>query len=127
MIDNTTDQKSIQETIQNYFDGMYHSDTDRLEKAFHPDARLIGHYKGNLVNIPLQTWLDMIKKTPAPAENGEEYDMKIVSMDVTGNAASVKVADLYTGLKFTDYLSLMKINDQWVIANKTFCHEPLPE
>ncbi|MBW2179826.1 MAG: nuclear transport factor 2 family protein [Deltaproteobacteria bacterium] len=127
MTDNAADEKFIQETIQNYFDGMYHSDTSRLEKAFHPDAHLIGHYKGNLANIPLQAWLGMIKKTPAPAENGEEYDMKIVSMDITGSAASVKVEDLYTGLKFTDYLSLMKIDTQWVIVHKTFYHEPLPE
>jgi len=124
MTDNTADQKFIEKTIQNYFEGMYHSDTDRLEKAFHPDAHLIGHFKGNLVNIPLDAWLGMVKKTPAPAENGEEYDMKIVSMDVTGDAASVKVADLYTGLRFTDYLSLMKIDNQWVIVNKTFYHEP---
>jgi len=127
MTDIADDQKFIQETVQNYFDGMYHSDADRLQKAFHPDAHLIGHYKGNLVNIPLQTWLGMIKKTPAPAENGEEYDMKIVSMDITGDAASIKVADLYTGLKFTDYLSLMKISAQWVIVHKTFYHEPVSE
>ncbi|MBW1813433.1 MAG: nuclear transport factor 2 family protein [Deltaproteobacteria bacterium] len=30
-------------------------------------------------------------------------------------------------LKFTDYLSLMKIDTQWVIVHKTFYHEPLPE
>ena len=124
MTDKPSDQESIKETVQNYFRGMYHSDTDRLEKAFHPDAHLHGHYKGTLVDIPLQNWLGMVKKTPAPADNGEEYDMKIVSIDITGDAAIVKVADLYTGLKFTDYLSLMKIDEQWLIVNKTFYHEP---
>lgn len=27
------------ETIQDYFDGLYHADTKRLAKVFHPDAR----------------------------------------------------------------------------------------
>jgi hypothetical protein len=50
--------------------------------------------------------------------------MKIVSLDITGNEAFVKVADLYLGFQFTDYLSLMKIEGVWVIVNKTFYHEP---
>jgi hypothetical protein len=35
----------------------------------------------------------------------------------------VKVADLYRGLRFTDYLSLTKADDEWMIVNKTYDHD----
>ena len=40
------------------------------------------------------------------------------------NVGVVKVADLYLGLRFTDYLSLVKTEGNWVIVNKVFHHEP---
>ena len=41
-------------------------------------------------------------------------------MDITGNEAVVKVEDLYLGLRFTDYLSLLLIDNNWVIVNKIY-------
>jgi protease I len=124
MTDNATDLQRIRETVQLYFDGMYHSDVEKLRKAFHASAALMGYYDGNLAHIPLENWLEMVAARPAPAKEGEEYDMKLVSMDITENVAVVKVRDLYMGLWFTDYLSLLKIEGDWVIVNKTFHHEP---
>jgi hypothetical protein len=49
--------------------------------------------------------------------------MKIVAADVTGAVATVKVADLYRGLRFTDYLALAKVDGAWMIVNKTFHHD----
>jgi hypothetical protein len=100
------DTELIQQTVQHYFDGLYHSDVEKLEKAFHPNAQVIGHFQGTLM------------------ESGEAYDMEIVSIDQTGEEAVAKVADLYLGFRFTDYLSLLKVDGNWVIVNKTFYHEP---
>ncbi len=33
-----TDLDKITQTVQYYFDGMYHSDTETLKKAFDPEA-----------------------------------------------------------------------------------------
>ncbi|MBW2623923.1 MAG: nuclear transport factor 2 family protein [Deltaproteobacteria bacterium] len=126
MTDNATDLQRIRETVQLYFDGMYHSDVEKLKNAFHASAALMGYHDGNLAHIPLENWLEMVAARPAPAKNNEEYDMKLVSMDVTENVAVVKVRDLYMGLWFTDYLSLLKIEGDWVIVNKIFHHEPRP-
>jgi len=121
---NSSDLESISETIQLYFDGMYHSDAEKLKKAFHPSASLYGYLEGELAIIPLDNWLAHVRGVPAPFENGEEYDMRIVSTDVTGAVAAVKVADLYLGRRFTDYLSLVKTGDNWLIVNKTFHYDP---
>jgi hypothetical protein len=124
MSQNKNDLEQIRQTVQLYFDGMYLSDVTQLKQAFHPAAFLMGYFEGNFAHIPLTNWLEMVEKTPAPSKNGEAYDMKIVSIDITETVAVVKVADLYLGLRFTDYLSLVNTGDSWVIVNKVFHHEP---
>jgi hypothetical protein len=119
-----TNLESIQQTVQYYFDGLYHSNIEKLKKAFHPNAQVIGYFQGNLVFNSLEQFLEFVKATPAPSKSSEEYDMKIVSIDVTGDVSVAKVADLYLGLRFTDYLSFLKIDGEWVIVNKMFHHEP---
>ena len=115
--------QAISATIEDYFQGMYHRDLARLRKAFHPTACLYGHYKGTFARVPLDEWLKAVESRPIPAEAGEAFDMRIVATDVTGQVGTVKVADLYRGLRFTDYLSVARIDGQWVIVNKTFHHD----
>ena len=50
----------------------------------------------------------------------EEADLGIVSVDVTGNAASVKVLETYPHSTYTDYPSLLKLGGEWKIVNKIF-------
>jgi len=122
-MENIADLQAISPTIQDYFEGMYYRDTGRLRKAFHPNASLFGYYQGTFVVIPLDQWLGIVESGPIPAESGEAFDMRIVSTDVTGQVAAVKVADLYLGLRFTDYLSLAKVDGSWKIINKMFHHD----
>ncbi len=121
---NVTDLELITQTVQLYFDGMYNGDLQRLRKAFHPKAYLFGYLRKNFVHISVEEWLGLVESRPVPAESGEEYDMRIVSTDITGAVATVKVADLYQGLRFTDYLTLLKANENWLIVNKAFHHDP---
>lgn len=93
MTTNASELPAIAETVQHYFDGMYRRDTDRLRKAFHPKACLFGHLQGKVVHLPAEEWFRMVESRPVPAESGEPYDMRIVATDVTGEVATVKVAD----------------------------------
>ena len=94
-----------------------------LKKAFDPDAFLHGYFDGRLVHLPFSAWLKQIESRPAPSKSGEAYEMKIMSVDITDNIAQVKVFDLYMGKYFTDYLSMIKVEDNWVIINKMFHHQ----
>ena len=51
----------------------------------------------------------MVESRPIPAASGAPYDMEIVAMDVTGTAATVKVQDVYYGLRLTEYLTLGRL------------------
>ncbi|MFW9825740.1 MAG: nuclear transport factor 2 family protein [Candidatus Thorarchaeota archaeon] len=119
-----SDNELIEETIDNYFKGMYHGDVERLKKAFHPEAHVIGHFDRNFIFNSLDQFLDFVKSSPVPAEKGEEYDMRIVLTDITGDVGCVKVEDLYQGRRFTDYLTVLKHENNWVIINKGYRHEP---
>ena len=114
---------SIGKTIQTYFDGMHFGDTSRLRSAFHPDAFLFGYYHGEFSRMSFEDWMTEVEGMDKPSETGEVFDMVIVSIDVTGPTAQVKVAELYAGVRYTAYLSLMIVEENWKIVNKLYhCH-----
>ena len=117
------DWSDIDEVVQLYFDGLYDSDVEKLRKAFHPKAQVIGHFKGQFSVMSLDDFLGFVANTPPPSKSGESYEMSIILVDQTGIEAFVKVEDLYLGLHFTDYLTLMKIDGAWKIINKAFYHD----
>ena len=57
----------------------------------------------------------------ASAGQEEKGDLQITAVDITGNAASVKVVEVYEKTKYTDYLSLLKFAGGWKIVNKIYC------
>jgi hypothetical protein len=111
---------SIAKTVQSYFDGMHFGDTTRLRSVFHPDACLFGYYKGDISRMPLEDWMTEVEGMDKPSETGEVFDMAIVATDATGLIAQVKATELYAGLRYTVYLSLMLIDGHWKIVNKLY-------
>jgi len=118
------DLTAIEAVIEDYFEGMYLSDTKRLERAFHANARIAGHDEGTLIDNPIDKFIAFVGRVTPPSDEGEPFEMEIISVDIQGAAAAVKVKDLYKGLRFTDYLSLLKIDGTWKIVSKTFSHLP---
>jgi 4-oxalocrotonate tautomerase len=48
-----------------YFDGLYFSDTQRLRRAMHPQARYICAKGDPLINIGMKDYLAIVDKRPA--------------------------------------------------------------
>lgn len=122
----TNEQNAIQETIQAYFQGLHRSDEALLSRAFDPAATVCGYGgDGSLKTLSLGQFLGFVKSLPIPANNGEPFDMEVLSVDIKGRVAAVKVRDLYQGRDFTDYLHLIKRPDgEWRIYGKVFHGEP---
>ena len=117
------DLPAITAVAHDYLEGMYRRDLARLRRIFHPTACLFGHYDRVFARVPLEEWLKAVEGRPVPADTGQAFDMRIVSIDVTGQVATVKAHGLYRGLRFTDYLTLARVEGQWLIVNKTFHHD----
>ena len=77
-----------------------------------------------LIPFTLKEWIEAIemRRKEDPDSFKEKTTCKILQVDITRNAATVKL-ELHKGgnLIFTDYLSLYKFeNDGWRIVSKTY-------
>ena len=67
------------------------------------------------------TAADFVSRAPGkPPADEAQRKRRIVSIDVSGDAALAKVELDYPKVFFVDYLSLLKIDGEWKIAQKTY-------
>ncbi|MCH2336003.1 MAG: nuclear transport factor 2 family protein [Pseudomonadales bacterium] len=117
----SSDHDLIQQTIQTYFDSMYESDPAKVHEAFHPDAKITGYLNGELHEMTVPTFADMVAgQQPSAKEKDEAIQLETVSLEIAGDTAVARVRDGYIGLVFLDTLSFLKTEGAWVIYNKLF-------
>ncbi|MCW5731016.1 MAG: nuclear transport factor 2 family protein [Alphaproteobacteria bacterium] len=115
---------ALEEQMQLYFDGLYHSDTARLRKVFHPDARYVCATGEETVNLGMDEYLPVVEKREPPAARGEARRDAIVSITLAGPKTALvhahcAIADRY----FSDFLSFIKTPDGWRIIAKVFHYD----
>jgi hypothetical protein len=112
------DLDAITATIRLYIEGSIEGDVDKLQQAFHPDARMFGQLGGARYDVPIATFFDL-----AAAEPTGGHRTKIVSIDQVGDGAAVMLAEEgYNGLDYIDFFSLVRMDGEWKIASKVFVH-----
>jgi len=104
---------------------MVYADEARLRSAFHPRCNLVGHYQGELEYSTVDEFWEALKGVPSLSP-GIPYYGEIVSIDVAGDVAVVKVEDDFWGDRFTDYLTMLKHDGRWSIISKAFYVHPRP-
>src|SRR5262245_44657724 len=114
-----TDLAPIAAVARDYCDGMMYADEATLRRVFHPKCLIVGHFRGRLEYDPLDTFIAACKSEGA-IPPGTPYLAEIISIDVTGDTAVVKVINDYLGSRFADYLTMVKTEGRWVIVNKVF-------
>ena len=113
------EMSAIGEVVNWYFNAMYQSDGSLILKAFDEKARVVGLTDGKLQEMSVPRFAEFVaQQQPSAAASEEPFDMRIVTIDVSGGSAMVKVADRYLDRDFIDYLSLIKVDGQWRIFNK---------
>jgi hypothetical protein len=118
-IDNAI-QAAISAVIHLYFNGAYEGNADMLKQAFHPNAHITGILQGKYYEWTREEFIARVTQTPTAATKNEVYDKKIIYLDQQQDAAMVKAQVVAGNYAFTDYITLLKINDQWIIKNKSF-------
>ena len=95
---------------------------EMMEAGFHPTFVMVLNRGGNLTELPLARMIEIVKQRQSnPEYMHREITAKILNVDVTGNAAMVKLELYREGRKlFTDYLGLYKFDDGWKIFNKLY-------
>ena len=114
---NTSDNEMIEKTVQFYIDGAKSGKGDDMKPAFHNDATIFGYIGDDLFAGPIQKLFDWNDKN-GPAT---ELETRMASIDVVGTVATVRLeSDNWTGHKFTDFFTLLKVEGTWKIMNKVF-------
>jgi len=111
--------------LENYLKGHATGEAEYFKKAFHPEAKLFWYRDGKLMTRTSAEYIAGAGGKPAPDEaNRKRW---IESVKITGNAGIAVIVLDYPTVKFVDYMSLLKIDGEWKIINKTFYSEPKPK
>lgn len=112
-----SDYDAITKTVQNYISGGKTGNTADMKLAFHPDATIFGYIGPDLFAGPIQGLFDWNDKNGAATE----LQGRIASIDLVGTVATVRLElDNWTGHRFTDFFTLLKVDGEWKIMNKVF-------
>lgn len=112
---------AIAATVQHYIDGARSGRGADMKAAFHPDATIFGYVGPDLFAGPIQMLFDWND------QNGPATDLqaRIASVDITGTVATVRLElDNWTGHRFTDMFTLLKVDGSWKITCKVFYLHP---
>jgi hypothetical protein len=115
------DKAQVENLVQLYIDSMNESNPDKVKQAFHSNAKVVGYLHGDFMEMSVDNFAGFVKsQQPSPKEKGENVVFEILSFEIEGATALVKVRDKYLGITFLDTLSFIKVESEWKIYNKLF-------
>ena len=109
-----TEAQAIQSTVKSYFDGMVEQSEEKIRRAFRTDVKVAGIIDGKSFSIDLEEYISRVKKRD---KNG--LCDAILSIDISGDIATAKVRVNYPDMSFTDYLTLLREGEVWMVGAKT--------
>jgi len=114
-----TDIRALLAVAQAYFDAAHEMDADKFASIFHHSSSVtrIGD-DGNVSVTPIEMWLTAVRNMKAPKELGLERNDQILSIDVAGELALLKLKLQIPPRHFTDMLSCLRVNGAWKIVQK---------
>lgn len=116
------EEAGVRRAVELYFQGHATGNGDFFRKAFHPEAKVFSVRDGKLAQLTSEEFAARASGKPAPDEALRKRTVE--SVDISGNAAFAKVVLDYPAVRFVDYMSLLKVEGEWRIVNKSFHAEP---
>lgn len=117
----TSDKEAVRVPLENYIKAHATGDPEYARKAFHTDGNLIWIRDGKYTTRSFVEFIAGFNGKPAADE--DKRKRAIESIDIAGNAAMARIVLDYPTVKFVDYMTLLKINGEWKIVNKSFYAE----
>ena len=113
------DMRALLTVAQTYFDAAYEMNADGFASIFHPSSSVtkVGD-DGGVSVTPIASWLAAVRGMQAPKARGLERNDQVLSVDVAGELALLKVRLHVAPRCFTDMLSCLKVGGAWKIVQK---------
>lgn len=113
---------AVRAPLEAYLTGHATGSQEAFRAAFHPDAQLWGTRGGALIRMTAEEYVG--RASGAPAADEAHRRRWIESIEVVGDTAYAKIVLDYPTVRFTDWMTLLKIDGRWLIVNKAFLAEP---
>lgn len=121
-MNNHTEMKAVLEVVQNYIDGTYNADVEKLRGVFHENAVMNGYLGPDCLIATPEGFIADIAGSPSMASAGDPYNAEVEQVYVEGNIASVTLSE--TGFRgdgtLVDVFQLIKQDGSWKIISKLF-------
>lgn len=114
----SADEQAVRAALEHYLLGHATGDPEHFRAIFHPESKLLWMRDGQLAMRTSAEYIAGASGRPAPDE--AQRRRWIESVDVTGDAAVAKIILDYPTVLFTDYMTLLKVDGEWKIINKSF-------
>ncbi len=121
-----TERDAILATAMDYGEGWYTADSERMQRALHPELAKRMIYtdpksgKSRLSDMGAMTLVNYTRAGGGKSADVPSKTSRVVILDIFENAAVAKVI----GPQWVDYLQLAKWNGKWVIVNVLWERNP---
>lgn len=113
--------RDVVAVLQDYFDGLYHSDTRRLRRVFHPQAVYATASDGKPVILRMEEYFPIVDARPSPASRGQPRADAIDAIELAGPVTALaRVRCAIAPRRFLDLLTLIHTEGRWQIVSKVF-------
>ena len=119
------EMEAVKVPLENYLMGHKTGKPEYMKKAFHNVGQLMFIRDGKYTTVEFKDYIGRMNGKAAPDE--AKRKRYIESIDISGNVARGKIILDYPGARFTDYMTLLKIDGEWKIVNKAFYVERKPK
>ncbi len=106
--------------LEAYIRGMESGDEADLRRAFFKDARLWWSRDGL---VATRSTDEFITAMSGRGEGEDGPRRRITIVEVNGDVATATIEVQYSTARFVDYLTLLKVGDEWRISNKAYVLE----
>ena len=115
------DKEAIEQQLKIYTEGLHESDGNRILSVFHPEARIAGYLQGELMELGRESLAEITgHQVPSAKDSSEERVCEILSLEISGQTAIARLKTRFMGFDFVDSLSLIQVDQKWLIYNKLF-------
>jgi hypothetical protein len=114
----------IAAVLQDYFDGLHHSDTTCLRRVFHPRAVYACATGGSSLILGMDEYFPIVDARPSPASRGDARADRILSIEFVGPVTALAKLECAIRPKhFIDLLTLIRLDGRWQVISKVFHYD----
>lgn len=123
----TSSFAAVVAVLEDYFEGLYRSDTQILRRVFHPAAIYACATEGTLLTLNMERYFLIVDQRTSPASRGDTRTDRILAIQFAGAVTALATVECSIRPKhFTDLLTLIFIDGRWQIISKVFHFELEP-